>query len=25
MSRWKRYVVGPDEAGRSAVLETEAT
>jgi quercetin dioxygenase-like cupin family protein len=25
MTRWKRYVVGPDEAGRSAVLETEAT
>ncbi|MDX6646599.1 MAG: hypothetical protein QOK40_2326 [Miltoncostaeaceae bacterium] len=25
MSRWKRYVVGPNDAGRSAVLETEAT
>jgi hypothetical protein len=25
MSRWKRYVVGPDEEGRSAVLATEPT
>ncbi|THG33921.1 cupin domain-containing protein [Glaciibacter flavus] len=25
MSRWKRYVVGPDEEGRSAVLDAEQT
>jgi hypothetical protein len=25
MSRWKRYVVGPDAQGRSAVLATEPT
>jgi hypothetical protein len=25
MSRWKRYVVGPDAEGRSAVLSTEPT
>ncbi len=25
MSRWKRYVVGPDSEGRSAVLDTEQT
>jgi quercetin dioxygenase-like cupin family protein len=25
MSRWKRYVVGPDDQDRSAVLETDAT